>query len=45
MNKEDIINYYNDCKKDYRLIWRLEKAWGLHYGYFEKGDKSLSQAI
>ena len=45
MNKEDIINYYNDCKKDYRLIWRLEKVWGLHYGYFEKGDKSLSQAI
>lgn len=45
MNKEDIINYYQDCKKDYKLIWRLEKVWGIHFGYFEPGDKSLSGAI
>ena len=45
MNQEDIVNYYTDCKKDYRLIWRLEKVWGIHFGYFEEGDKSLSQAI
>ena len=45
MDNNDIINYYNDCKKDYKLIWRLDKVWGMHYGYFEKGDKSLSKAI
>lgn len=45
MDKQDVINYYHDCKKDYQLIWRLDKVWGIHYGYFEKGDKSLSQAI
>ena len=45
MNNKEIIDYYNDCKKDYRLIWRLDKVWGMHYGYFEKGDKSLSGAI
>ena len=45
MNKEDIVNYYNECKKDYQLIWRLNKVWGIHYGYFEEGDKSLSKAI
>ena len=45
MNKEDIVNYYYECKKDYQLIWRLDKVWGIHYGYFEEGDKSLSNAI
>lgn len=45
MDKQDVINYYHDCKKDYQLIWRLDKVWGIHYGYFEKGEKSLSQAI
>ena len=45
MDNKEIIDYYNDCKKDYRLLWRLDKAWGLHYGYFEDGDKSLTEAI
>ena len=45
MDNKEIINYYNDCKKDYRLIWRLDRAWGMHYGYFDKGDKSLTNAI
>ena len=45
MDKDDIINYYRDCKKDYQWIWRLDKVWGIHFGYFEEGGKSLSQAI
>lgn len=45
MNNEDIKEYYNDCKKDYQLLWRLDKVWGMHFGYFEKGDKSLTNAI
>ena len=45
MDNKEIINYYNDCKKDYQLIWRLDRAWGLHYGYFDENDKSLTQAI
>ena len=45
MNNKEIIDYYNDCEQDYRLLWRLDRAWGMHYGYFEKGDKSLTQAI
>ncbi|MDP3445366.1 MAG: class I SAM-dependent methyltransferase [Ignavibacteria bacterium] len=45
MNNDDIIDYYNDCKKDYKLVWRLNKTWGMHYGYFEKGDFRLSKAI
>lgn len=45
MEKQDIIQYYNDNKKDYKLLWRLEKVWGIHFGYWEKGDKSLKKAI
>ena len=45
MDNKEIIDYYNDCKQDYRLLWRLDKAWGLHYGYFDECDKSLTQAI
>ena len=45
MDNKEIIDYYNDCKQDYKLLWRLDRAWGMHYGYFEKGDKSLTQAI
>ncbi len=45
MDNKEIIDYYNDCKKDYKLLWRLDKAWGMHYGYFDKNDKSLTNAI
>ena len=45
MDNKDIIDYYNDCKKDYKLLWRLDKVWGMHYGYWEKKDKSLRGAI
>ena len=45
MDNKEIIDYYNDCKQDYKLLWRLDKVWGMHYGYFDKNDKSLSNAI
>jgi len=45
MNKKEIVNYYNDCEVDYKLLWRLKKCHSMHYGYFEKGDFSLSKAI
>ena len=45
MSNKEILNYYKDCKQDYELVWRLDRAWGMHYGYFEEGDKSLTNAI
>lgn len=45
MDNKTIIDYYNDCEQDYRLLWRLDRAWGMHYGYFEENDKSLTGAI
>jgi cyclopropane fatty-acyl-phospholipid synthase-like methyltransferase len=45
MEKEEIIKYYNDCEIDFKMLWRLDKCYGMHFGYFEKGDFSLSKAI
>ena len=43
--KEEIIKYYEDCEIDYKMLWRLDKCYAMHFGYFEKGDFSLSKAI
>lgn len=45
MGKQEIINYYSDCKVDFKTLYRLEKAWGMHAAYFEDGERSLTKGI
>lgn len=45
MNKSQIIAYYDQTEIDYRLIWHLDNEMAMHYGFWDKGVKSLAQAL
>lgn len=46
MNKEEkIIQYYDRCLFDYRLVWNLGAAQAIHYGHWEGGQKNLTEAL
>ena len=45
MTKQKIINYYDLCHKDFRLIWDLDKTMGMHFGYWDQTTRSLPQAL
>lgn len=35
INERDIISYYDHCQVDYALVWQLDEALCMHYGYWE----------
>ncbi|MBV1871700.1 MAG: methyltransferase domain-containing protein [Gammaproteobacteria bacterium] len=43
--REDIIDYYDNCEVDYRLLWRLDRCLALHYGYWDETTESVSEAL
>lgn len=45
MKKSKIIDYYNQSEIDYKLVWGLNKNLALHFGYWDKNTKNLSQAL
>ena len=42
---QDVVHYYDQTEVHYRQWWKLDLSKGLHYGIWEKGIKSLPQAI
>ena len=32
-----VIEYYRDCRNDYRIIWRTDENGTIHFGYFDDG--------
>ena len=44
-NNNEVAQYYENCEIDYRLIWDLDNAHELHYGYWDEGVKRLGQAL
>lgn len=42
---EEIVDYYDNCEVDYRLLWRLERCLALHYGYWDETTTSVSEAL
>ncbi|MBK6544801.1 MAG: class I SAM-dependent methyltransferase [Saprospiraceae bacterium] len=42
---QDIINYYDDCEGDYRLLWHLNEQSAMHYGYWKEDTKLLRDAL
>ncbi len=41
----DIINYYESCEIDYRLLWRLDRCLALHFGYWDETTDGVSAAL
>jgi ubiquinone/menaquinone biosynthesis C-methylase UbiE len=30
-----VISYYDDCRNDYRILWRTDETGSIHFGYFD----------
>ncbi len=41
----DIIDYYESCEIDYRLLWRLDRCLALHFGYWDDTTDGVSAAL
>lgn len=40
----EIIQYYDSCEWDYRVIWNTDRSLALHYGFWTDGVRSLLEA-
>jgi tocopherol O-methyltransferase len=41
----DIVAYYEECERDYRLVWNLRRSLALHYGHWDETTHTLGQAL
>lgn len=39
-----VIDYYDDCHRDYRLAWKTEESLAMHYGFYDETARSFNQA-
>jgi tocopherol O-methyltransferase len=44
-SKEEIVDYYDVCEKNYRRWWDLDKSLAMHAGYWDKSTKTLRDAL
>ncbi len=42
---DEIVNYYDTCNVDYKIMWRLERCLAMHYGYWDDTTKTVSDAL
>lgn len=45
ISQQQIIDYYDSCDVDYRLIWDLDKSGAMHFGYWDETVKNFSQSL
>lgn len=46
MTRQDaIVQYYETCEADYRLLWDLNHSLAMHAGYWDSKTKSLRDAL
>ena len=41
----EIIQYYDECKVDYKWVWHLSKLNAMHYGFWEEKTPNLRTAL
>ena len=42
---QQIIDYYDSCDIDYKLIWNLDKSYAMHFGYWDEKVKNFPQSL
>lgn len=43
--QKKIETYYNECNRDYEIVWQLKHSMALHYGYWDKNTLTHRQAL
>jgi len=45
ITQQQIIDYYDSCDIDFRLIWNLDKSGAMHFGYWDETVKNFPQSL
>lgn len=45
VSPDEIINYYDKCQVDYKLLWHLNSRMSMHYGYWDDSTPNLRSAL
>ncbi len=45
ISEQDIVAYYDQCERDYKLLWHLDDQSALHYGYWKHDTRLLREAL
>lgn len=45
INEKEIVQYYDQCQIDYKLVWRLDHSLAMHYGFWEQDTPGLRAAL
>lgn len=45
ITQQQIIEYYESCNIDYKLIWNLGKFGAMHFGYWDNKVKNFPQSL
>ena len=45
MTEQEIINYYENCDIDYRLVWQIDSNFSLHYGFYDADNRRHKAAV
>ena len=43
--KEEIINYYDSCEKNYQHWWDLDRSLAMHAGFWDESTQTLTDAL
>ncbi|MEQ9300123.1 MAG: methyltransferase domain-containing protein [Cyclobacteriaceae bacterium] len=43
--KKSIQTYYDECNRDYEIVWQLRDSLALHYGYWDETTLTHRQAL
>ncbi len=45
MISKKVIKYYNECHIDYKILWKINRYYSIHYGFYDKDHKKHSDAV
>lgn len=45
MGVKKVIDYYNNCQKDYHILWGTGRNFSMHYGFYDKNHKKHKSAL
>ncbi len=45
MSTEDVIEYYDQCHADYKIVWRSHRNLCIHFGFFDDEHTSHAEAL
>lgn len=43
--RDEIVDYYDNCEMDYKVLWRLDRCLAMHYGYWDETTERVSEAL